>query len=258
MSSQIHPTAIVSAKAQLGENVRIDAYAIIEDDVIIGDNTHICSYAYLADGARIGRDSKIFQGAVIATAPQDIKFDGLPTLAIIGDRTIIREFATIHRGTHATGETHVGNDCLIMAYSHIAHDGRIGNNIIMANASQLGGHVHIEDWVTLGGVTKVHQFCKIGCHAMVGADSMLVKDVPPYSLIGHIPPKVEGLNKIGLKRRGFSSETIAEIDKFYDIVYFGGLNMSAGIKAYLENNSPIPEVQHCIDFIQNSSRGVYR
>lgn len=258
MSSQIHPTAIVSNKAQLGDNVRVDAYAIIEDDVIIGDNTHIRSYVYLSDGARIGQDCIIFQGALIGNSPQDIKFDGKPTLAIIGDRTIIRECVTIHRGTHATGETHVGNDCLIMAYCHIAHDCRVGNNIIMANTSQLAGHVHIEDWVTLGGVTKVHQFCKIGCHSMIGADSMLVKDVPPYSLIGHTPPKVEGLNKIGLKRRGFSLETLYEIDKFYDIVYFGGLNMSAGIKAYLENNTPIAEVQHCIDFIQSSNRGVYR
>ena len=258
MTSLIHPTAIVSPKAQLGENVQIDPYAIIEDDVVIGNNTRICSHAYIASGATIGSDCIIYQGAVISTVPQDIKFDGKPTKVIIGNRTIIRECVTVHRGTHATGETHVGDDCLIMAYSHIAHDCRVGNNIIMANASQLAGHVHLEDWVTLGGVTKVHQFCKVGCHAMVGADSMLVKDVPPYSLVGHTPPKVEGLNKIGLRRRGFSLETIGMIDQFYDTVYFSGLNMTEGIKSYLSNHNPIPEVQHCIDFIQNSNRGVYR
>ena len=257
----IHPTAIVSAKAKLGENVSVGAFTIIEDDVVIGDNTEIRSSVVLANGARIGKDCRIHSGAVIATEPQDLKFKNEPTLAVIGDRTVIREYVTINRGTTASGKAVVGSDCLIMAYAHVAHDCVLGDHIIMANACQLAGHVELEDWVILGGVVKVHQFCKVGAHAMIGADVKLAKDVAPYLLVGTIPPKVDGINKIGLLRRGYSREQINEIVHFYDIVLHSGLNTGDGIEKY-KSECPDGVIPDCIkvslDFINNSDRGIYR
>jgi UDP-N-acetylglucosamine acyltransferase len=258
MRELIHPTAIVSSKARIGDNVRIGAYSIIEDDVEIGDNTIIRSSVVLANGARIGKDVEIYTGAVIATEPQDLKFKDEVTYVDIGDRTIIREYTTINRATSTTKHTIVGQDCLIMTYSHIGHDSHIGNNIIMSNSVQLAGHVTIEDWVTIGGVVKIHQFSMVGCHSMISADLKVVKDIPPYTTVGREPGKVEGLNKIGLKRRGFSNETINEIEEFYNMILHSGLNVTAGIKKYMERGIIIAEVQHCIDFINKSKRGIYR
>lgn len=253
-----HPTAIISKKARIGQNVKIGAFTIIEDDVEIGDNTEIRSNVVLANGARIGKDCRICNGAVIATEPQDLKFKNEPTVAIVGDRTVIREYVTINRGTTNTGQASVGSDCLIMTYSHIAHDCHVGNNVIMSNVTQLAGHVTIEDWVITGGVVKVHQFCKIGCHCMIGADVKIVKDVAPFLLVGTNPPKVDGVNKIGLSRRGFSSELIKEIDEFYRILFRSKYNTSSGISKFKERASIAPEIQHSIEFIESSERGVYR
>lgn len=258
MATVIHPSAIVSPKATLGANVRIDAYAIVEDDVVIGDNTHLMYHAVLMNGARIGSDCFIYPGAVIAAAPQDLKYHGQETLAIVGDRTTLRECVTINKGSH-TDAVRVGSDCLIMAYSHVGHDSIIGNHVILSNASQLGGHVEIGDWAILGGVTKVHQFCRVGQHAMVAADAMITKDVPPFALMGREPVKVEGINKVGLGRRGFSREQVDGIDAFYTTVFFSGLNMSDGIARYCElNPDPATDVALAISFIQSSKRGVYR
>jgi UDP-N-acetylglucosamine acyltransferase len=254
----IHPTAIVSEKAKLGENVSVGPWSLIYDDVIVGDNTEIRSHVILADGARIGKDCLIGHGTVIATEPQDLKYDGQKTLAIVGDRTTLREYVTINRGTGSTGQASVGSDCFIMAYCHVAHDCKVGNNVIMANATQLGGHVHVEDWVILGGVVKVHQFCKIGCHAMVGSDVKVAKDIPPYTLVGSIPAKIDGINKIGLRRRGFSKELIQEIEEFYQTILHSGLNNKDGIKKFLERPVVSKEVKACIDFIESSDRGIYR
>lgn len=261
MSIVIHPTAIVSPKAQIGENVKIGAFTIIEDDVSIGKNTEIFSSVYIANGAEIGNNCIIFPGVVIATKPQDLKFKNAPTKVIIGDNNVIREYVTIHRGTQATGVTTIGNNNLLMAYTHIAHDCCVGDNNVFANVVQLGGHVHVEDWVVIGGVVKVHQFCNIGAHAMIGGDVKITKDVAPFTLVGENPPKVDGINKIGLRRRGFSQELIKEIEEFYKLVFHSGLNNTDGIQKYLElrSNSNIPpEIIHCIEFIQNSQRGVYR
>ncbi|ROL61241.1 acyl-ACP--UDP-N-acetylglucosamine O-acyltransferase [Bacteroidetes/Chlorobi group bacterium ChocPot_Mid] len=254
----IHPTAIVSKQAKIGENVTIGAFTIIEDDVEIGNGTTIRSNVVLANGARIGKDVLICNGAVIATEPQDLKFGGEKTYAYVGDRTVIREYATINRGTHATGKAVVGEDCFIMAYCHVAHDCVVGNHVIMANATQLAGHVHVDDWVTIGGVVKIHQFCRVGCHSMLGADVKIAKDVPPYTLVGSIPAKIDGINKIGLKRRGFSSELIAEIDEFYKTILHSGYNTNDGIKKFLERNHISDEVKACIKFIEESQRGIYR
>ena len=254
----IHPTSIVSEKAKIGNNVQIGAFTIIEDDVEIGDNTIIRSNVVLANGARIGKDVLICNGTVIATEPQDLKFGGEKTNAIVGDRTVLREFVTINRGTKATGKALVGEDCFIMAYCHVAHDCVVGNHVIMANATQLAGHVHVDDWVTIGGVVKIHQFCRIGCHVMLGADVKIAKDVPPYTLIGSIPSKIDGVNKIGLKRKGFPSELINEIEEFYKTILYSGLNTNDGIRKFLERPVISDEIKACIKFIQESERGIYR
>ncbi len=224
----IHPTAIVSKKAQIGEGVSIGAHSIIHDDVVIGDNTEIRTSVVISDGARIGKECRIYHGSVIATEPQDLKYDNERTYVIIGDRNVIREYATINRATSATGKTTIGNDCLMMSYVHIAHDCHLADNIIISNVTQLGGHVTIEEWATLGGVAKIHQFTTLGCHSMIGADVKIVKDVPPYTLVGNNPAKVDKLNIIGLKRRGFSNDVIKEIDNFYRTILWSKYNVTHG------------------------------
>lgn len=253
----IHETAIISDSAKIGENVKIGAFAIIESDVVIGDNTEIRSHSIISNGSRIGKDCLICSGAIIATEPQDLKFEGESSLVIIGDRTKIREYCTVNRGTKATGKTLIGDDCLIMAYSHVAHDCVIGNRVVIANTTQLAGHVRIYDWAVIGGVVKIHQFCKIGTHCMISADSYITKDVPHYTLVGSVPPKIFGINKTGLRRRGFSKELIKEIDDFYKTILFSEFNVSEGIKEFSKQFSVSSEVKNCIDFIKNSTRGIY-
>lgn len=258
MSVTIHPTAIVSGKAELADGVSVGAYSIIEDDVVVGQNTEIRTHAVLANGSRIGNNCKIFSHAVIATEPQDLKFSGETTYAFVGDETVVREYATVNRGTSETGKTTVGKNCLLMAYTHVAHDCRIGDNVIFSNFSSFAGHVTVEDHVVFGGYTKIHQFSKIGAHAMIGADVKVVKDVPPYVLVGSMPGKIDMVNKIGLKRRGFSPEKIREIDGFYRAILWSGLNNKDGIAKYLSDNEPSDEIRHIIDFIESSERGIYR
>lgn len=219
MSVLIHPLASVAPEARIGNNVTIGPFAVIESDVEIGDGSIISAHATLMNGSRIGSECSVFPGAVIGAVPQDLKFKGENTLAIIGDRTVIRECATVNRGTEATGRAIIGKDCLIMAYCHVAHDCTVGDHVIMSNVSQLAGHVSIGDWVILGGLAKVIQFCTVGNHAMIGADCKITKDVAPYALIGREPAKVEGVNKIGLRRRGFSNEAIDAIQELYSAVF---------------------------------------
>lgn len=255
--TQIHETAIVSDKATLGSNVQVGPYSIIEDNVVIGNDSVIKNNVTIANGARIGERVQVFSGAVISTAPQDLKFKGENTEVFIGNDTVIREFATINKGTVATGKTVVGENCLLMAYTHVAHDCIVGNNVIMSNVTQLAGHVVIEDYVTLGGVVKVHQFCSVGKHAMIGADTKLVKDVPPFTLVGREPAKIQGINKIGLKRRGFTDQEVKEIDDFYNELLFSGLNNSDAIRKLEEKNTS-DHITYCIEFIRASKRGTYR
>ena len=259
MSTMIHPSAIVSPKARLADNVSVGAFCVIEDDVEIGEGSVLMSHVVVGNGARIGRDVRIHPNAVISTAPQDLKYANEPTVAVIGDRTVIRECVTVNRGTVHSGQASVGSDCLLMAYVHVAHDCVVGNNVIMANGVQLGGHVEVGDWAIIGGLTGVHQFCRIGAHSMVGACSRVVKDVPPFTLSGKEPLSVEGINAVGLRRRGFSNETISAIDEFYTILLRSGYNTSDGIRAY-ESAFPMidPEVARCITFIRESKRGIYR
>jgi UDP-N-acetylglucosamine acyltransferase len=254
----IHPTALVDPKAQLGENVNIDAYAFVGPNVIIGDGSQIKPHAVILPGTRLGRECKVYSHAVIGEIPQDLKFGGEETTAEIGDRTVIREFVTINRGTYQHWRTVVGSDCLLMAYVHVAHDCVVGDHVIFANAVNLAGHVQVEDWAIIGGMTGVHQFVNIGCHVMVGAHYRVSKDVPPYIIAGRDPLVYEGLNLIGLKRRGFKSETIQAIHQAYDIIYRSGLNVSDAVRKLEELNDPLPEVQHIIEFIRKSERGIIR
>lgn len=258
MNTVLHPSAIVSPKARLAENVRIGPFVVIEDDVEIGPGTEIMASAYIANGARIGSECRIFPGAVIAMEPQDLKYANEPTTAVIGDRTTVREYATVHRGTTATGTTIVGSDNLLMAYTHVAHDCRVGNHIIISNVTHLAGHVEIGDWVTLGGMVKIHQFCRIGLYSMIGAGTKIVKDVPPYVLLDGNPARIPGVNKIGLQRRGFSAEQIRDIIEFYKILLHSGLNTTDALNKVEANGEPQPEIQAAITFIRSSKRGIHR
>jgi UDP-N-acetylglucosamine acyltransferase len=252
----ISPRADVDPGATIGEGVRIGPFAVIEADVEIGDGVEILPHAHISSGSRIGRDCRIFTGAAIGGVPQDLKFAGEQTHVIIGERTVVREYVTIHRGTSAHGRTVVGSDCLLMAYCHVAHDCEIGDRVIMANAVQLGGHVRIDDWAIIGGLTGVHQFERIGCHAMVGAGFRVMKDVPPYALAGNQPLGFSGVNVIGLQRRGFSDETIDTIRQAYRLIYQSGLNMGEGVERLASSFSGVAEVDEILEFFRTSERGV--
>lgn len=255
----IHPTAIVHQHARLGRGVTVGPFCTISADVEVGDGTQLRSHVVLDDGARIGSDCVLFPGVVVGAPPQDLKYAGEPTLAFVGNRTTLREHVTVNRGTTSSGRAQVGSDCLIMAYVHVAHDCTVGDNVIIANGVQLGGHVEVGAWAIIGGLTGIHQFCRIGAHSMIGACSRVVKDVPPYALCGKEPLSVEGINAVGLRRRGFTDETVRAIDEFYTVLLRSGLNTTDGLRAYESSyEQPIPEVSEAIRFIRASKRGIYR
>jgi UDP-N-acetylglucosamine acyltransferase len=258
MSTQVDSLAQVSPKAVLGSNVSIGPFTIVEAGAVIGDGTTVAANALIGCGARLGRDCRIHHGAVVGHAPQDLKYAGEPTTCEIGDRTIVREYATLHRGTGERGRTIVGSDSFLMTYTHVAHDCVIGNHVIMANSAQLAGHVDVEDWVIIGGMTPVHQFTHIGRHAMVGGATRVRKDVPPFVLVSSDPASFEGLNSIGLRRRGFSRETIGALDRAYALLYRSRLNVSQAVARIREdaNLCAVQEVQQVLDFIARSNRGI--
>lgn len=254
----IHPTAIVSPNAKLGDNIEVGPYAIINDDVEIGNDCKIGPHAVIYDGARIGNRVKIFQGASVANLPQDLKFGNEQTFLYIGDDTVIREFAALHKGTTATGKTTIGSKCLLMAYTHVAHDCTVGDQVIIANAVQIAGHVEIENTVIIGGLSAVHQFGKIGQHSMVGGGSMANSDVPPYCMTSGYPARFMGLNIVGLKRRNFSEEDINAIKDAYRIFYQSGLIFTKALDEVKEKYSNHPLVNNIIRFVEKSDRGVIR
>lgn len=254
--SNIHPTAIVSPKAKLGDNLIVNAFAIIHDEVEIGNDCTIGPHAVLYNGARIGNRVKIYQGASISNLPQDLSFRNEDTVFIIDDDTTIREFVTCHRGTKTTGASQIGKNCLIMAYSHVAHDCVLGDNIILANGVQLGGHVHIEDYAIVGGMTPVHQFCKVGRHSMTGGGFKVSQDLPPFILAAHHPLKYCGLNAVGLRRRGFSSDDINALKKTYTYIYSNALNVSQALEKVEAELSGNKYVQMVLEFIKTSKRGL--
>jgi UDP-N-acetylglucosamine acyltransferase len=256
--NSIHATAIVSPKAQLADDVAVGPYSIIEDDVTIDSGTKIASSVLIASGARIGKNVAISHGVVLATGPQDLKFGGEKTEVFIGDGTVIREYATVNRGTKATMKTIVGKNCMLMAYSHVAHDCKLGDSIIMANSVNLAGHIEIDDYAILGGVLPVHQFVKIGAHVMIGGGFRVQQDCCPYALIAGYPLKVVGLNVVGLRRRGFSRETIRSLETAFKLLFFSDLNTTQAVDRIRDEMELIPEVQLILDFIERSNRGIVK
>ena len=252
----IDPRAVVSPKAQLSENVTVGPYAIIEDDVSIGHGTTVGSHALLANGTRIGKECRIHHGAVLGTAPQDLKFRGEVTTLEIGDHTTIREYATLNRGTVDRGRTTIGNHCFIMAYAHVAHDCSVGNHVILANSVNMAGHVIIEDYVVIGGLVPIHQFVHIGKHAMIGGGFRVPKDVPPYILAGQEPLSFQGLNIVGLKRRNFSSQALDALQKAYNYIYHSQMNVSQALQKIKDESLMIDEVRQVVEFIEKSKRGI--
>lgn len=258
--NNISPLASVSPKAILGDNIEIGPFAFVDDDVEIGDGCKIFPHATIFQYVKMGKNCQIYPGAVVGAVPQDLKFEGEVTSVELGDNVTVRECATINRGTKASGKfvTKVGNDTLIMSYSHIAHDCVIGNNCILVSYVGLAGETVVDDWAIIGGGSKAHQFSKVGCHAMVGGMSRINKDVPPYALCGHEPLSYVGVNIVGLRRRGFSSDTIRSIKDIYDTIYYAGLNISDGC-AKVEAGFPQSEERDTIlDFIRSSKRGIIR
>jgi UDP-N-acetylglucosamine acyltransferase len=258
MPTTIHPTAVVSPNAKIGSNVSIGPFAVIEDDVIIGDDSIIGQNACIYNGARIGNRVKIFQGASVSNLPQDLKYNGEETFLFIGDDTIVREFATLHKGTTATGKTVIGQNCLLMAYTHVAHDCIIGNKVICSNGVQIAGHVTIEDNVIIGGLSAVHQFGKIGQHAMVGGGSMVNMDVPPFVMTSGYPARYMGLNIVGLRRRNFSNDSINAIKEAYRILYLSGLTFRNALEKLKSEFQSNEFVESIVKFIETSGRGILR
>lgn len=254
----LQPLASIHPSAKIAENVIIDPFVTIAADVEIGEGTHICSGAVIMDGARIGRGCTIFPGAVIAGIPQDLKFRGEVTYAYIGDNTTIRECVTVNRGTASKGKTVVGSNCLIMAYSHIAHDCVVGDNVIVANASQIAGEVVVDNFAVIGGGTLIHQFCHIGSHVMLQGGSHVNKDVPPYVKAGRDPLSYAGINSIGLRRRGFTSETIREIQDTYRYIFQSNLNVSTALECIEAELPATPERDEIVQFVRNSHRGIIK
>jgi UDP-N-acetylglucosamine acyltransferase len=252
------PLAYVHPQAKIARNVVVEPFTTINNDVEIGSGTWIGSNVTIMEGARIGKDCRIFPGAVISAIPQDLKFEGEDSLTIIGDNTTIRECVTINRGTSASGKTVIGNNCLIMATAHIAHDCVLGDNSIVVNGVALAGHVIIGKHAIIGGLAAVHQFIHIGDHAMISGGSLVRKDVPPYTKAAKEPLSYVGINSIGLRRRGFSSAKISEIQNIYRILYQKNYNTSQALEIIEGEMEATPERDEIILFIRNSQRGIMK
>jgi len=256
----IHPTAIIDPTAEISGGVEIGPYSVIEKGVSIGEGTKVGPHVVIREGTEIGKGCQVFQFSSIGEAPQFLGYKGEKTLLQIGDHNIIREFTTLHRGTvKGGGKTVIGNENFFMAYSHVAHDCQIGNQVVMANGATLGGHILIEDHAIIGGLAAVHQFCRIGAHAMLSGLTGVSQDVPPYMMAAGSRAKLYGLNTVGLKRHQFSEQTIKALKKAYRTIFRSGLTLEKAMKAVGEDNiSLIPEVRHLLDFIQRSKRGISR
>lgn len=252
------PLAYIHPAAKIAPSVVIDPFVTIDQNVEIGEGTRIGSNVTILEGARIGKNCNIFPGAVIGAIPQDLKFRGEETTAIIGDNTTIRECVTVNRGTAAKGKTVVGNNCLIMAYSHVAHDCVVGDNVIISNASQLAGEVVVDNYAVIGGGSLIHQFCHIGPHVMLQGGALVNKDIPPYVKAAREPIAYAGVNSIGLRRRNFSNDTIREIQDIYRYLYLSSMNVSDAIERIEAELPATKERDEIILFIKNSKRGIIR
>lgn len=254
----ISDKAVVSSEATIGKNVSIKEFSCVEPDVVIGDNVEIHRNVIIHSGARISNGCRIFSGAVISSEPHDLKFGGEKTTLEIGENTVIREFSTISRGTKATMKTIIGSNSYLMTYVHVPHDSVIGDNVILANAVNMGGHVTVEDWAIIGGLTGIHQFVRIGAHSFIAFCSRVAQDVPPYILAGGSPLNYKGLNIVGLKRRGFSDEQIHRIKQTYNYIYNSKYNISDALRAIRDSIEQTEEVKKIISFIETSERGIIR
>jgi UDP-N-acetylglucosamine acyltransferase len=250
--NSIHPGA------RIGANVRIDPFTVIHNDVEIGDNTWIANNVTIFPGTRIGKNCQVFPGAVLGAVPQDLKFDGEETTVEIGDHTIIREYVTVNRGTKALGKTVVGSHNLLMAYVHVAHDCIIGDHCILANGVTLAGHITIHEHAIIGGLSAVHQFVQIGSHVMVSGGSLVRKDVPPFVKAAHEPLSYVGINSVGLRRRGFSTETINNIQDIYRIIFVKGYSNSHALEMVEKEFGTSPERDQILHFMRQSTRGLMK
>ncbi|MBP3299837.1 MAG: acyl-ACP--UDP-N-acetylglucosamine O-acyltransferase [Muribaculaceae bacterium] len=248
----IHPDA------RIGKNLTIGNFNTIGEDVIIGDNCWIANNVTIYPGARIGDGVRIFPGAVVAAVPQDLKFKGEPSTVVIGNGTVLRECVTVHRGTASKGTTVVGDNCLIMAYTHIAHDCRLGNNIIISNATQLAGEVQVDDYAVIGGGSLIHQFCHLGKGIMLQGGALVNKDIPPYVKAAREPISYVGLNSVGLHRRGVPQEDIDIISAVYRLIYLTDLNVTNAVKLVLEKVPQCSIRDEIVEFVTNSERGIIR
>jgi UDP-N-acetylglucosamine acyltransferase len=256
----IHPAAIIDPKAEIGEGVEIGPYSVIEKGVSIGAGTKIGPHVVIREGTQVGRRCQIFQFSSIGEAPQAFAYQGEKTSLLIGDQNIIREFVTLHRGTpHGGGKTMIGDGNYLMAYSHVAHDCHIGNQVVLANGATLAGHILIEDNAIIGGLSAIHQFCRIGTHAFISGLTGVTLDIPPYMLSSGSRAKLFGLNTVGLKRAHFREETLKALKKAYRIIFRSGLTLGKALKSVGEDEiSLMPEVQHLLQFIEHSKRGISR
>ena len=253
---EVHPTALVDPSAELAPGVVVGPYSIIGPNVRLGARTRIGSHVLIERDTTVGEECTIHQGAVLGTDPQDLKYMGEPTILVVGDRTVIREYATLNRGTIASGVTRVGSDCMLMAYTHVAHDCHLGNHVILSNAVNMAGHVAIGDWAIVGGLTPIHQFVRIGAHAFVGGATRVAKDVPPYVKVAGSPMELYGLNSVGLARRGFPEEVRRELKRAYRLFFASNHNVAQALARAREELRALPEVEVFLTFFENSERGV--
>jgi UDP-N-acetylglucosamine acyltransferase len=256
----IHPTAIIDPKAEIEKDVEIGPYSVIEENVFIDEGTKIGPHVVIRHGTQIGKRCQISQFASIGEAPQFSGYKGEKTFLQIGDNNVIREFVTLHRGTvKGGGKTVIGNENFIMAYSHVAHDCQIGNQVVMANGATLAGHILIEDFAIIGGLSAIHQFCRVGAYAIIGGLSGVLMDIPPYTKAQGDRAKLFGLNTVGLKRANFSEETLKALKKAYRIIFRSGLTLEKAVRQVGEDEiAHTPEVRHFLQFIQGSKRGISR
>ncbi len=260
--TEVHPTALVDPSAELGPGVVVGAfsivgpYCIVGPGVAVGARTRLAGHVVIERDTTVGEDCRISYGAVLGTDPQDLKYAGEPTQLVVGDRTVIREYATLNRGTSALGYTRVGSDCMLMSYVHVAHDCQLGDHVILSNAVNMAGHVSIGDWAIVGGMTPIHQFVRIGAHAFIGGQSRISKDIPPYVKAAGIPVELYGLNSVGLQRRGFSEETRRELKRAYRLFFGSTHNTTQALARAREELRALPEVESFLSFFETSERGV--
>lgn len=252
----VHPTAIVDEAADIGAGVSIGAFSILGPGVVVGAGTRIGPHVLIERDTRIGAECAIHKGAVLGSDPQDLKYGGEPTQLLVGDRTIIREYATLNRGTRALGYTVVGSDCLLMAYSHVAHDCQLADRVILSNSVNMGGHVNIGEWAVIGGGTQIHQFVRIGSHAFIGGASAVRKDVPPFVKASGVPTQLYGLNGVGLQRRGFSEDVRRELKRAYRLFFASTYNTSQALARARDELRALPEIEMFLAFFEESDRGV--